>query len=372
MLNSLKENRGGKQSLSPVFFCLKIDMLKNSLLFLKFLFLSLASMQTFAEPIKQEGLFAEIHTNKGIITARLFYQRAPLTVMNFVGLAEGSIAWRDPLTGEQRADPLYQHLIFHHVRHFMAQTGDPSGMGMGGPGFMFADEFHPKLQHERPGMLSMANRGPNSNGSQFFITTKPAKWLDNRHSLFGEVVNGLDVAKQIVRGDKLERISIIRVGADAKAFNPARAHELAELNRQALQKAAEKILPENLGELDPAKIPKPDQPSISPGNFEFLVIGHTEMLVHPPGKTFFYDHKSALAFANKLVRYARSKGVAFETLIKEYSDMDRDTRTRNVIDKGMPAPIKSIFRLKPGQISDPIDIPIGVYIFHRLPSLENP
>lgn len=330
-----------------------------------------ASIQVYADSPKPEGLFAEIHTNKGVITTRLFFLRAPITVMNFVGLAEGSIAWKDPLSGESRSEPLYQHLIFHHTRDFMVQTGDPSGMGSGGPGFMFADEFHPELRHDKAGILSMANRGQNTNGSQFLITRKSTQWLDNHHSVFGEVIDGLNVVKQIKRGDKLERIAIIRVGKSAKAFNAKLAHHFAEVNQQALREAAKKVLPEQIAPLDSAKEPKPNQSPVSPGDFEFIVIGHTGMQFHPPGKIFYYDHESALEFANQLVRYARSKDIAFEALIKQYSDMDRDVRTRNVKDNpGLPAPIKGIFRLKPGQVSEPIDLPMGIYIFHRLPLSE--
>ncbi|MDM8559913.1 peptidylprolyl isomerase [Candidatus Parabeggiatoa sp. HSG14] len=342
-------------------------MLKRCLLFgIHFLFLCFAILPASANTLEQDGLFAKIHTDKGIITAQLFYKHAPLTVMNFIGLAEGHLAWQDA-TGKSTTKPLYQNLIFHHDRDFMVQTGDPTGKGTGGPGFMFADEFHPELGHDKAGILSMANRGPNTNGSQFFITRKPAQWLDNRHSIFGEVTEGLEIVKQIKRGDKLERIAIIRVGKDAKTFNTKEAHKLAENNRKALHKAAEKNLPQEIGALDPTKVPKPEQPLISPGDFEFLVIGHTEMRSHLQGKIFYYDHKSALAFAKKLVRYARSKEVVFDKLIKQYSDMDRNTRTRNITDKGLPAPMKNIFRLKSGQISEPLDTPMGIYIFHRLP-----
>ncbi len=315
----------------------------------------------------QSGIFAKIHTDKGVITAKLFYQQAPMTVMNFIGLSEGTTTWEDPKTKQQITKPLYQDLIFHNTREFMVQTGDPTGTGTGGPGFVFADEFHPDLSHSKAGILSMATRGPNTNGSQFIITSKPAPWLDKHHSIFGEVVNGLEVLSKIKPKDKLEKIIISRVGEEAKEFDTKQAHKLAKINQEVLQKTAEKVLPKDLGQLDTARVPTPEQPLVSPGDFEFIVIGHAKMRVSVPGKIFYYNHETALEFANKLVRHARSKGVVFNELIKQYSDMDRDVLTKNVKDDpSTPAPMKVIFRLKPGQVSEPLDSPMGIYIFHRL------
>lgn len=141
---------------------------------------------------------AILETNKGKITIRLFDDKAPKTVENFVGLAEGTIEWTHPQTKEKFKKPYYDGTIFHRViPQFMIQGGDITGTGTGGPGYRFADEFHPSLKHDKPGMLSMANAGPNTNGSQFFITTVPTPWLDNRHAIFGEVESGLDVVQAI-------------------------------------------------------------------------------------------------------------------------------------------------------------------------------
>jgi peptidyl-prolyl cis-trans isomerase A (cyclophilin A) len=146
----------------------------------------------------QAGTYARFDTTEGTFTARLFDKEAPNTVANFVGLAEGTKEWRDPASGERRKQPFYDGIIFHRVINgFMIQGGDPLGQGTGGPGYTFADEFHPKLRHDRAGILSMANAGPNTNGSQFFVTLGPTPHLDNRHSVFGEVVEGLDVVKKI-------------------------------------------------------------------------------------------------------------------------------------------------------------------------------
>jgi peptidyl-prolyl cis-trans isomerase A (cyclophilin A) len=144
------------------------------------------------------GTYAHFETTEGKFTVRLFEKEAPKTVANFVGLAEGSKEWRDPASGQRKKGPFYDGIIFHRVINgFMIQAGDPLGQGTGGPGYTFADEFHPTLRHDRAGILSMANAGPNTNGSQFFITLGPTPHLDNRHSVFGEVVEGLDVIKRI-------------------------------------------------------------------------------------------------------------------------------------------------------------------------------
>jgi len=144
------------------------------------------------------GLYARFATSAGTFVVRLFEQETPNTVANFVGLAEGTKAWKDPVTGESRTAPFYNGLVFHRViADFMIQGGCPLGNGTGGPGYKFGDEFSPALKHATPGILSMANAGPNTNGSQFFITLVPTPWLDNRHSVFGEVVDGMDVINTI-------------------------------------------------------------------------------------------------------------------------------------------------------------------------------
>ncbi|MEQ1833311.1 MAG: peptidylprolyl isomerase [Candidatus Eisenbacteria bacterium] len=143
-------------------------------------------------------LHAHFTTSLGNFRIRLFDEDAPQTVANFVGLAEGTKEFVDPKTREKVTRPFYDGLIFHRVIDgFMIQGGDPLGTGTGGPGFTFADEFSAKLKHRGAGVLSMANAGPNTNGSQFFITLAATPWLDNRHTVFGEVVEGLDVVKKI-------------------------------------------------------------------------------------------------------------------------------------------------------------------------------
>ena len=153
-------------------------------------------------------LLAHFDTSEGKFTVELFDTKAPKTVANFVGLAEGTREWTHPKTHEKSTKPFYDGIIFHRIiSGFMIQGGDPLGQGYGGPGYQFEDEFHPELKHDRAGLLSMANAGPNTNGSQFFITLAPTPHLDRKHSIFGRVVEGLDVIEKIgsVKTDRSDR-----------------------------------------------------------------------------------------------------------------------------------------------------------------------
>jgi peptidyl-prolyl cis-trans isomerase A (cyclophilin A) len=151
---------------------------------------------------------AHFDTTLGPFTVDLFDQQAPKTVANFVGLAEGTKEWKHPGTGEKHTKPFYDGIVFHRIiSGFVIQGGDPLGKGYGGPGYQFEDEFHRELRHDRAGMLSMANAGPNTNGSQFFITLGPTPHLDGRHSIFGAVTSGMDVVEKIgqVKTDRDDR-----------------------------------------------------------------------------------------------------------------------------------------------------------------------
>ena len=186
----------------------------------------------------QDGLYAKFHTSKGEILVNLEYQKTPGTVGNFVALAQGNLE----NTVKPQGTPYYDGLNFHRViSDFMIQGGCPLGTGTGDPGYKFDDEFHPDLKHSGPGVLAMANSGPGSNGSQFYITHVETSWLDGKHTVFGNVVEGQDVVDAVAQGDKLTQLEILAVGADAEAFKAVEAFRTFEGSREkrlAEEKAA--------------------------------------------------------------------------------------------------------------------------------------
>jgi cyclophilin family peptidyl-prolyl cis-trans isomerase len=181
------------------------------------LFFSCSKTATPPENVKlEDGIYAEMETNKGKIILQLEYKKTPLTVANFITLAEGK---NDMVSAEYKGKPFYDNLKWHRViKDFMIQGGDPKGDGSGGPGYKFADEFT-DLKHDAGGVLSMANAGPTTNGSQFFITHKATPHLDGKHTVFGHVVQGMDVVNLIEQGDDIKSVKIVRVGKEAKRFD---------------------------------------------------------------------------------------------------------------------------------------------------------
>ena len=168
----------------------------------------------------ENGIYAKFNTTKGAILVKLTHDLTPGTVGNFVGLAEGNLENKVKPQGVK----FYDGLKFHRViPDFMIQGGCPQGTGTGDPGYKFDDEFHPSLKHNRPGVLAMANSGPGTNGSQFYITHIPTDWLDNKHTVFGHVVEGQDVVDAVEQGDVLESLEIIREGEEAKNWNAIEA-----------------------------------------------------------------------------------------------------------------------------------------------------
>lgn len=185
----------------------------------------------------ENGLYAHFNTNKGTITVQLTFEKTPGTVGNFVGLAEGKIDNK----AKPKDEAYYDGLKFHRViENFMIQGGDPKGKGTGGPGYQFDDEFHPDLKHDRSGVLSMANAGPGTNGSQFFITHNETPWLDGKHTVFGFVVEGQNVVDEIQQGDKIESLDIERIGEKAENFDAKSTFEnfiQSKAEREAQKKA---------------------------------------------------------------------------------------------------------------------------------------
>ena len=176
----------------------------------------------------ENGIYAKFNTTKGSILVKLTHELTPGTVGNFVGLAEGQLENSPRPMGK----PYYDGLKFHRViPDFMIQGGCPQGVGTGGPGYNFEDEFHPTLKHDKPGVLSMANSGPGTNGSQFFITHVPTNWLDGKHTVFGNVVEGQDVVDNITQGDLIDSLEIVRLGDEAMTWNAVEAFRVFEGSR---------------------------------------------------------------------------------------------------------------------------------------------
>lgn len=193
----------------------------------------------------ENGIYAKFNTAKGSILVKLTHDLTPGTVGNFVALAEGNLE----NSAKPQGTPYYDGLKFHRViPDFMIQGGDPNGTGSGGPGYQFDDEFHQDLRHDTPGVLSMANAGPGSNGSQFFITHVATPWLDDKHTVFGNVVEGQEVVDAVAQGDLMDSVEIIRVGEEAQKWNAVEAFRTFEGSRakreSAEREAAEKKMEE--------------------------------------------------------------------------------------------------------------------------------
>ena len=222
-------------------------MNKNFILLISILTLNSCNMNNYSD--LSDGLYADLETSKGNIILELYYEQAPTTVSNFVALAEGN----HPVVDDQHdGKRYYDGLKFHRViENFMIQGGDPTGTGSGGPGYQFDDEFNEELKHDGPGVLSMANAGPGTNGSQFFITHVETPWLDGKHSIFGKVNSGQDVVDEIEQDDIIKTVKVVRIGEAAKSFNAPKNFEnyisekseadilRAEAEKESLEKLSE-------------------------------------------------------------------------------------------------------------------------------------
>ena len=196
-------------------------MNKNFIILISIITLNSCNMNNYSD--LSEGLYADIETSKGNIILELYYEEVPTTVSNFVALAEGN----HPVVDDQHSGkPYYDGLKFHRViENFMIQGGDPTGSGSGGPGYQFDDEFNEELKHDGPGILSMANAGPGTNGSQFFITHVETPWLDGKHSIFGKVNTGQEVVDKVEQNDVIKNVKIIRIGEGANNFDAPKNFE---------------------------------------------------------------------------------------------------------------------------------------------------
>ena len=222
-------------------------MNKNFILLISILTLNSCNMNNYSD--LSDGLYADLETSKGNIILELYYEQVPTTVSNFVALAEGN----HPVVDDQHEGKrYYDGLKFHRViEDFMIQGGDPTGTGSGGPGYQFDDEFNEELKHDGPGVLSMANAGPGTNGSQFFITHVETPWLDGKHSIFGKVNSGQDIVDKIEQDDIIKKVKVIRIGEAAKSFNAPKNFEnyisekseadilRAEAEKESLEKLSE-------------------------------------------------------------------------------------------------------------------------------------
>ena len=195
----------------------------------------------------ENGIYAKFNTSKGSILVKLTHDLTPGTVGNFVALAEGNMENKVKPQGQK----FYDGLTFHRViPDFMIQGGCPKGTGTGDPGYKFDDEFHPSLKHDRPGVLAMANSGPATNGSQFYITHVPTSWLDGKHTVFGHVVEGQDIVDAVAQDDNLDAVEIIRVGEEAEKWNAIEAFvglKGARLKKLAALKAESEAKNGNIG-----------------------------------------------------------------------------------------------------------------------------
>ena len=222
-------------------------MNKNFILLISILTLNSCNMNNYSD--LSDGLYADLETSKGNIILELYYEQVPTTVSNFVALAEGN---HPVVDNQHEGKRYYDGLKFHRViENFMIQGGDPTGTGSGGPGYQFDDEFNEELKHDGPGVLSMANAGPGTNGSQFFITHVETPWLDGKHSIFGKVNSGQDVVDKVEQNDIIKKVKIIRIGEVANSFNAPENFEnyisekseadilRAEAEKESLEKLSE-------------------------------------------------------------------------------------------------------------------------------------
>lgn len=288
-----------------------------ALLFLNFTLFSCSNKVEKEE--LPDGLYALIETSKGDITVKLEFEKVPFTVANFVTLAEGKNNYVSP---KYKGIHFYDGLTFHRVESSppMCQGGDPLGTGQGGPGYKFKDEFHLELNHGKAGVISMANSGPNTNGSQFFITTEPTSYLDGKHAVFGEVVEGLDIVSTITVGDPINKIKIIKIGAAAKKFDAVKVFKEYFEKQAELQKVLEAVKTKKVVEIEDIKATGTKTKSglvykiLNPGSGKKAIAGQNTF-VHYAGYfldgTLFDTSYENIAEENGVLDLARKEAKAY-------------------------------------------------------------
>lgn len=317
---------------------------------------------------QKPGLYAVLQTNHGSMVMRLHHEQAPVTVGNFMGLAQGLIPSRDPKTKKFVRRFFYDGLSFHRVvKNFVLQGGCPLGTGTGGPGYVFGDEFDEELKHDAVGVVSMANVGrPNTNGSQFYITLKKTPWLNNRHSVFGRIVKGLEVlktiSKQPVDGKDspkqavlMKHVTIHALGAEAQAWDP--------------QDLARKRLPDVKGQPDPQRVWDESARPAKKVSVQLILVQWQGALEANPFCP--YDKDQAKKVAEQLTALARLEDAEFSELEEQFSDEPTNSRVLELFhNKQLPKQFWPILGLKVNQVSDPIETPRGWMIFFRPPQIR--
>lgn len=309
----------------------------------------------------EPGIYARLETNLGVMILRLEPERAPMTVANFVGLIEGTKEWTDPKSGEKVKRPFYDGLTFHRIiAGFMIQGGCPLGTGTSGPGYQFPDEFHEALKHDKAGVLSMANAGAGTNGSQFFVTLGPTPHLDNRHSVFGRVVRGGDVLERIGAvetgpGDRpvqpvtIVKASVVRVGPEAAAWSAG---------EHAFDPTPRPIGPCQ-AEADPARLPNADQPEQAEVQVRLICVQYEGAARCAPH--IKRSKEEALERAKQILPHLRAKGADMDKLTRQWSDMP--SLVYPLIKSRTDPSFAVAFKLGKGQVSDPVETPFGIIIF---------
>lgn len=307
----------------------------------------------------EDGLYARMQTNNGVMVLRLDYEYAPETCANFVGLAEGTKSWTDAASGRSFKKPFYDGLTFHRIiKDFMIQGGCPQGNGMGGPGYKFKDEFHPELRHDGPGVLSMANAGRNTNGSQFFITLAPTPHLDDKHSVFGHIVKGQDVLTKLGAvatgaGDKpvqpvvLERCTIVRKGDAAQGWLKRKKEVPAPTGEPLAVRAA-----------PAAGAPTKDRVKVVVICIQYAGAERAEADVT-------CTKEEAAAIAGRIAGHCRLAGADAASLARRWSDLPQ---VEFDLDKAKtdPAFAPAFALSSPGQVSDPAETRFGYMVFVAL------